>query len=247
MVDVTFIFALRVMGWHDWGMPRVSRFAPGGVVFHVTNRGNGRMRVFRKAGDYSAFVELLAEGKGRAGVELFAYCLMPNHWHLVLRPRTDRDLAGYMSWVTNTHVKRYRAHYVGTSGHLYQGRYKSFPVQADGHLLAVLRYVEGNPVRGTKPLVEGAEAWEWSSLGGGRLVEGLVDAWPVERPRNWVGLVNAGQAEAELERIRQSVLRGRPLGEERWSRETARRLGLGHTLRGRGRPRGVEVGRAREG
>jgi putative transposase len=105
------------------------------------------MGVFRKPGDYLAFLELIRDGKERAGVELFGFCLMPNHWHLVLRPRRDTDLAAYLSWVSNTHVKRYRGHYRKTSGHLYQGRYKSFPVDTDSYLLNLLRYVEANPRR----------------------------------------------------------------------------------------------------
>ena len=143
-------------------MPRSARSAAGGICYHVLNRGNGRMGIFRKPADYAAFVDLLLEGKTRANVELFGYCLMPNHWHLVLRPKGDVDLAKYLSWVTNTHVKRYRAHYRRTSGHLYQGRYKSFPVEDDGHLLAVLAYVEANAVRGK--LVRRGRDWTFNSL-----------------------------------------------------------------------------------
>jgi REP element-mobilizing transposase RayT len=104
-------------------MPRTSRAAVGGIVYHVLNRGNGRMGIFRKPGDYESFVQLLADGK-----EVFGFCVMPNHWHLVLRPRADADLAAYLSWVTNTHVKRYRAHYRRTSGHPYQGRNMASPL-----------------------------------------------------------------------------------------------------------------------
>jgi len=129
-------------------MPRTARAAVGGLVYHVLNRGNGRMGVFRKRGDYGAFLQLLPDGKDKAKIELFGFCLMPNHgstelaevWHLVLRPRGDRDLARYLSWVTNTHVKR--AHYRRTSGHLYQGRYKSFPVEDDVYFRTLMRYVE---------------------------------------------------------------------------------------------------------
>ena len=128
-------------------MPRMSRAAIGGVVYHVLNRGNGRMKIFRKPGDYKAFIELIAQAKQRADIEIFGFCLMPNHWHLVVRPARDGDLARYFSWLTNTHVKRYRSHYRRTSGHLYQGRYKSFAVEEDAYLLTLLRYVESNPLR----------------------------------------------------------------------------------------------------
>src|SRR5258708_16550089 len=170
-------------------MPRTARSALGGIVYHVLNRGNGRMQIFRKPGDYQAFLKLLLEGKEKAQVELFGYCLMSNHWHLVLRPKRDVDLAGYLSWVTNTHVKRYRAHYQRTSGHLYQGRFKSFPVQQDSYFLTLMRYVEANPLRAK--MVDQAEAWQWSSLGcDAEFAAKLLDPWPVIRPRNWTALLN---------------------------------------------------------
>jgi putative transposase len=87
-------------------MPRIARAAVGGIVYHVLNRGNARMGVFRKPGDYRAFLQLLLGGKAKAQIELFGFCVMPNHWHLVLRPKGDRDLAGYLSWVTNTCRRR---------------------------------------------------------------------------------------------------------------------------------------------
>src|SRR5690348_16277831 len=126
-------------------MPRTARKPAAGVVYHLLNRGNGRMGVFRKDGDYKAFLDVLMEASDKAAVELFGLCLMPNHWHLVLRPESGKDLPAYLSWLTNTHVKRYRAHYPRTSGHLYQGRYKSFPVKDDHYFLTLLRYVEANP------------------------------------------------------------------------------------------------------
>lgn len=215
-------------------------------MYHVLNRGNDRRRVFRRDGDYAAFVELLAAGKRRADVALLGFCVMPNHWHLLLRPDGDGDLAAYLSWVTNTHVKRYRAAHPGTSGHLYQGRYKSFPVQDDPHLLTVLRYAESNPLRGERPLVppRRAQDWPWSSLSawltgscGPVAAADLLDDWPVDRPADWLALVNAPQPEQEAAAVRAAVERGRPLGDERWVRRTAAALGLESTLRPRGRPR----------
>ena len=104
-------------------MPRTSRAAIGGLVYHVLNRGNGRLEIFRKPGDFLAFCDLMVDAREQADIEVFGFCLMSNHWHLVVRPRRDQDLARYFSWLTNTHAKRYRAHYRRTSGHLYQGRY----------------------------------------------------------------------------------------------------------------------------
>lgn len=216
-------------------MPRTSRAAVGGVVYHVLNRGNGRMGIFRKPGDYRAFLQLLLDGKEKSHIELFGYVLMPNHWHLVLRPRRDVDLGAYLSWVTNTHVKRYRAHYRRTSGHLYQGRYKSFPVQDDCYFLTLMRYVEANPLRAR--LVRRAQQWTWSSLGcDAGIAAELLDEWPVQRPADWTELVNEKLPDAERARVVVSLERGRPLGDEQWTARIARRLGLQYTLNPRGRP-----------
>ena len=194
------------------------------------------MKIIRKPGDYAAFAQLMIDAKERANVELFGFCLMPNHWHLVLRPRSDRDLATFMSWLTNTHVKRYRSHYKQTSGHLYQGRYKSFPVEADEYFLTLLRYVEANPLRAK--LVTRAQAWKWSSLGCGKELAGkLLDAWPVERPRGWDALVNEMLPQADQGRIKASLERERPLGSDVWVNAMALKLGLTYTVNPRGRPK----------
>jgi putative transposase len=217
-------------------MPRTSRAAVGGVVYHVLNRGNGRMDIFKKPDDYPAFLQILCDGKQRADVELFGFCLMSNHWHLVLRPKSDGDLAAYLSWVTNTHVKRYRAHYRRTSGHVYQGRYKSFPVEEDAYFLTLMRYVEANPV--PAKMVLRAEQWRWSSLGRkSQWSSKLLDRWPVDRPRNWSALVNQPPRDAERQRVIDSMERGRPLGSDAWVMRTARKLGLQYTINPRGRPR----------
>ena len=149
------------------GMPRTARAVEAGLIYHVLNRGNGRMRLFHKDGDFAAFEDVLAAGLLRYPVELLTYCLMGNHWHLVLRPQAPDGLARFMGWVGVTHVRRHHAHYQTTGGgHLYQGRFKSFPVQDDAHFLAVCRYVEANALRAG--LVAKAEDWKWSGLHGRR-------------------------------------------------------------------------------
>ena len=217
-------------------MPRSSRAAVGGLVYHVLNRGNGRLPIFRKPDDFLAFLELMIDAKERAEIEIFGFCLMSNHWHLVARPRRDRDLAAYFSGLTNTHVKRYRAHYRRTSGHLYQGRYKRFAVETDAHLLTLLRYVEANPLRAK--MVERAQDWPFASLGCDKtLAKKLLDEWPIDRPRYWTTLVNEPLAPAEQKRLQLSFERGRPLGSDAWTLKMAGRMGLEYTLNPRGRPR----------
>ena len=144
-------------------MPRTKRIAPGGMIFHVLNRANARVTIFEEPADFAAFERVMAETCARHPMRILGYLVMPNHWHLVLWPRNDGDLGRFMQRLTTTHVRRWHL-YRGSVGfgHLYQGIYKSFPVQSDEHLPAVLRYVERNAARAG--LVERAEDWEWSSL-----------------------------------------------------------------------------------
>lgn len=168
-------------------------------------------------------------------MRLLAYCLMPNHWHLVLWPHEDGDLSEFMRWLTVTHTQRWHAHHhTAGTGPLYQGRFKSFPIQEDEHFLRIGRYVERNPLRAN--LVKKAEAWKWSSLGQGSAGHGLLDRWPLPHPRDWLAWVNRSETEKELAAARRSVLRGCPFGEESWQQKTAKALGLEATLRPRGRP-----------
>jgi putative transposase len=222
-------------------MGRPLRLSLGGYVYHVLNRANGRRRIFHKDADYHAFERVLEEALGHVpGVRLLAYCLMPNHWHLALWPRHDGELSDFGHWLTLTHTQRWHAHHhdVGT-GHLYQGRFKSFPVAADEHFLQLCRYVERNALRAG--LVDQAEAWRWGSLWRREqpdpLLHALLTDWPVPRPANWVALVNEVQTAGELAALRRSVQRGQPLGPLAWTEQTAAHLGLESTLRPRGRPR----------
>ena len=224
-------------------MPRVARKAPGGLVYHVLNRGAGRMTLFRHDEDYLAFLRCLAAAlEACPGVRLLAYCLMPNHWHLVLWPTRDGELGRFMQRLTVTHVRRHHQHR-GTvgGGHVYQGTYKSFPAQADEHFLVLCRYVERNALRAG--LVRRAEDWRWSSLrarrspGADPAAAAMLRDWPVDRPRGWARLVNTPQTAAEEQALRECVRRGRPFGGDAWQRRTATRLGLAHTFRQRGRPR----------
>jgi putative transposase len=142
-------------------MPRTARASVGGYCYHVLNRGNGRAQVFHDADDYHGFVRLLRLAGARVPLRLVGFCSMPNHFHLVLWPRGADDLNTWMQWLLTAHVHGYRRRYRG-SGHIWQGRFKAFPIAQDDHLLTVLRYVERNPVRAG--LVVSAEAWPWSSL-----------------------------------------------------------------------------------
>src|SRR5947209_556299 len=129
-------------------MARQARHTPGGFVYHALNRATARMTLFRKPADYDAFLRVLDEALQRHPTRLLGYCLMPTHWHLVLWPEHDGQLTKLLRWLTLTHSVRWQTHYHSTgSGHVYQNRFKAFPVEEDDHLYTVLRYVERNALR----------------------------------------------------------------------------------------------------
>ncbi|MCK5000878.1 MAG: transposase [Anaerohalosphaera sp.] len=219
-------------------MGRAKRIDMGGIVYHVINRANGRLRIFKKKADFEAFERILAEGVERYAMRVCGYCIMGNHWHLVLWPRADGDMSQFMRWVTLTHTQRWHAaHGTVGIGHLYQGRYKSFPVQGNCHYLTVMRYVEANPLRAE--IVDAAGDWPWSSFAVrmGLEKELPISRGPVALPANWPGLVALVMEPNDLAAIEKCLKRGAPLGNERWVTQTAAKLQLQSTLRPRGRPR----------
>ena len=207
-------------------------------MFHVLNRGVGRMKIFRHQRDFDAFQRVLGETLRVAPMRICAFCWMSNHWHFVLWPEKDGDLSRFMQRMANMHTQRWqRAKLRVGYGHLYQGRFKSFPIETDEHFYRVARYVERNALRAG--VVERAEDWRWGSLH--RRVHGasppLLSEWPLPEPVDWVEQVNSPQTEAELEGIRRCVNRGSPYGTNAWTEAAAERLGLQSTLHRRGRPR----------
>ncbi len=194
--------------------------------------------MFEKVEDYAAFEKVLEEAGQRAGMRLLGFCVMPNHWHLILWPREDGDLSDYMCWLTNTHTRRWHlSHGTAGTGPLYQGRFKSFPIEEDEHFFTVCRYVERNALRAN--MVSSAEQWRWCSLWHRvhkpRLV--TLAEWPLVRGDRWLEYVNQVETEAELKALRRSAWSGTPFGNTLWQQTTAKRLGLESTLRSPGRPK----------
>lgn len=226
-------------------MGRPHRAAEGEYVYHVLNRANARMTIFEHEEDYRAFEKVLSQAVERSQTRLLVYCLMPNHWHLMVWPRKDGELSRFSGWLTLTHTQRWHAHRRSTgSGHLYQGRFKSFPIQENEHFYTVARYVERNALRAN--LVHRAEQWPWGSLYHWLRCsvedKKLLAAWPCPRQPNWVDHVNTPQTEAELQALRRSVQRGSPFGDESWRDLAVRQLGLESTLRPQGRPKNQRNG-----
>lgn len=221
-------------------MARMNRVAVGGVPYHVINRANGRAEIFSSSREYEHFESLLLEGVELIDMRLLAYCIMPNHWHLILYPRKDTDMGEFMRWVTTTHVRQRRAatRSVGY-GHLYQGTYKSFPIEQDKHLVDVIRYVEQNPLRAG--LVKKAQDWQWSSLfrraRNAAQDRKLLAPLPTDLPSNYRASVNDLLPTQRLDILRTSITKGAPFGSDAWTAAMIERYDMGATLRGPGRPR----------
>ena len=225
-------------------MPRPLRPIDDGLIYHVINRGNNRQNVFRKQADFAAFLAALGELKERKPFHLYGYCLLNNHFHLLLRP-IGASISRIMQSLLVSHTQRYHRHY-NSGGHVWQGRFKSPVIQSDEHLLAVLRYIEANPLRAQ--IVKRADDYPWSSyrshgLGqADELIDSLINyeelsPQPAMRRRKWAEKVHQPMEEAKLDAIRRSSATGLPYGDPNWVTRLAKRLDLDLTIRPRGRPR----------
>ena len=217
-------------------MPRTPRGSTEGYVYHVINRGNNKHEVFHKDQDYIEFTRYMMEIKFHFSISIFAYCLMPNHFHLVLMPHKAYHLSSFMQRLMTKHVRCYHKHY-SSSGHIWQERFKSFLIQEDDHLTTVLRYVEGNPVR--SGLAISAKDWLWSSH-----LERIknkffkiIDDPPIILPSNWTYFIDTPLTIKELEKLHNSVNRQAPFGDFEWQKQMAKKFGIQQTLRPRGRPK----------
>lgn len=221
-------------------MGRATRIDVGDTVYHVLNRANFRSQLFSKDNQYQDFLGILGEAVEIVPMRILAYCLMPNHWHLVLYPRNESDLSKFMHWVTLTHTRRYhtKTKTIGY-GHIYQGRYKSIPVEQDRYFWSLVRYVERNAKRAG--FVRNAEDWKWSSihirLKGSDEQKKLLSPWPVEEPENYRAWINQSEPKEEIENIRYTIQRNRPYGSEQWVEKTVKKFGLQSTIRNPWRPK----------
>ena len=222
-------------------MPRQPRSAPGGYIYHVFNRASGKLRPFKKEADYLAFEQVIKLAHEQVPIRILSWSIMPKHWHFVLWPKSDGELTAFMRKLTHTHAQRWKqAHDAVGQGALYQGRFKSFPVQIGQPLLALMRYVERNPVR--VGLVKRAQDWPHGSFFVRKQkkheLHELLTQSPVALPADWTRWVNEAHAEKEEAALATHIHRNRPLGDDRWTQHTVKKLGLEQSLRAIGRPVG---------
>lgn len=213
-------------------MARHRRRTFGGIVYHVLNRAARKATLFRTESDYDAFMQVVREARARTPVRIFAYIVMPNHWHFLLEPTTDGEVSRFVHWLATTHGRRWNdAHGKGGEGAVYQSRFRSVAVQDGLHVLRVCRYIERNALRAH--LVARAEDWRWSSLAFPRDQNALLSPSPVDLPPDWIELVNQPQTGAEIEEIRLATETELALGDAHWQRGIAERAGIKKRHRGR--------------
>lgn len=217
-------------------MPRAARNVIDGFFYHVLNRGNCKQTIFHKDGDFEAFLELMKKAKELFPVNIMAFCLMPNHYHILVASLVAKNLSSWVHWFTSVHANRYHDHY-RTSGHIWQGRFKSFVIQGDDHFISIFRYAEGNPVRAA--LVDSAHKWPWSSHRSsiGLQASSLIDPPPFLLPQGWGEFVNQTMKPKELDNIHKCISHSLPFGDDEWKRKLSEQYGIKCHLKKRGRPK----------
>ena len=215
-------------------MPRIARGLADNQIYHIINRGNRRETVFHDNYDYDKFLDLLSIAKETYNINIYAYCLMPNHFHLVVFTPLAESLSKAMHWISSSYVRYYNKRYQ-ISGHLWQGRYKSFIVQEDNYLLKLLKYVEANPLRAK--IVKDAIKYKYSSAYN-RInnIKDIIDTLPIDLPNDWYIYINEKENKVDIDSIRNCINRQAPLGDLPWQEKVAKAHGLESTLKPRGRP-----------
>ncbi len=222
-------------------MATVPRIDVPEYVYHVYNRANAAGTLFESRADYEAFESIFLDALKEYPLNIYAYCIMPNHWHFVCAPLEPGGLGEYFRWISGTHAKRWHANRNNAgAGHIYQDRFKSNICSKEtGHFLQLVRYVERNALRAK--LVPKAEEWRWGSAWrrtrGTFKEKSVLAEWPVDTPADYLTYLNAPQAADELDSIRKSIKRGSPFGPDIWRSEMVALHGLEVTVRPRGRPK----------
>jgi putative transposase len=221
-------------------MARTPRLDVGGNYYHIINRANARLQIFNNKEDYELFEDVLHDAWDIYQSNILAYCVMPNHFHIVIKTSLDGEMSQFMKWFTQTHASRWHAkNKTHGSGSLYQGRYKSFIIQDNQYLFTVLRYVERNPL--AAKLVTNPLDWKYSSVyrryKGKEDQKKLLTQWVIEEPSNYLDILTQPMSLKEIERLEQSENKSTPYGDETYVIDTIEKYGLKTTTRNSGRPK----------
>ncbi len=220
-------------------MARMPRLVVPDYPHHVTQRGARKQRTFFSEHDYKMYLELLGNARERAGADIWAYCLMPNHVHLVVVPQRRETLAALFRLAHRTYTLAINAR-EGWQGHLWQERFHSF-VMDEAHLLAAVRYTELNPVRAG--LCKTPGDWPWSSYRAHVIGENnnVVNVEPMlDRVDNWPRYVRTERDDdARFEHLRERSRTGRPAGNEGFVARLETLVGRSLRQRQPGRPKKV--------
>jgi len=214
-------------------MARIARVVVPGMPHHVTQRGNRRQDTFFRDEDYEAYIDLMGEWCGKNDVEIWAYCLMPNHVHMIAVPESGQGLSKAIGEAHRRYTRMINLRKRWT-GYLWQGRFASFPMDED-YLLAAVRYVELNPIRAR--MVSRPEEWRWSSASAhlSGIDDRLVKVQPMlDRIPDWRTLLASGD-ERLYEEVRRHERTGRPLGNDRFICRVSQLLGRDLEIKRAGR------------
>jgi len=222
-------------------MPRRQYPSSGGLVFHVWNRAIRRETLFHTPDDYLAFIRVIVEGQSKVDMRLLEWCLMRNHFHLLVWPRADVDLARFLYVITQLHACRWsRFHGTRGTGPVYQGRFNARPVESGFDFLTAACYVLRNPVE--KHLVTRVEDWPWSSASTAALPEPrpALHDWPLPKPANWSDTLHLRTKPARARELQRSLVANAaaPASDE-WRNATAALQVWTAGRRRPGRPRKV--------
>ena len=220
-------------------MSRQPRVDVANEIYHVINRANARQQIFKTHQDYRATLIALQETLKKIPIEIFSYILMPNHWHFSVRPIRNGDMGKFFGKFTQKATQRWHAsHQTAGSGHLFQGRFKSFIVDKEQYFIQLMKYIEANALR--SKLVKKAEDWPWGSLHIRKkypaLARKLLSKWPVDIPlSNYLDEINSPISENQLRVVRRCVKKGMPFGNSDWTSSIVKKYGLKYTVRSSGR------------
>jgi len=227
-------------------MPRQARIILNNTAHHIVQRGHNRQAVFIEDADYQYYIDTLKEWKEELGVKVYGYCLMTNHVHLIIDPCNNNASLGKLMKRLAGRQTRYVNRLERRSGSLWEGRYKSSPIETDCYLLACCRYVDLNPVKAG--MVKRAEDYVWSSYA--QKIGFDDDKWLdddicylalsediEERQQRYIDYVNKGSPENERQFICHSLQRGQLTGTDRFIKEVEQRLDIRIENRAPGRPK----------